>query len=198
MSEREEVEKLLRNKNVIEKKIQELKNELDLLKDVLKVIDHQIAEKSFKVSKMPPKPPATPPKPTETIKPMPPEPIGELEQTIPLKASDGTLLANLYMSKNELKVVPDESIKFNVNTPPFQQFLISRVLNGMTAKDREDVMDGKITPDDILSYRVNQEGDLLIDITVKNFRDEKRAITLRNSFRWTLEKMYEKMKLSRS
>ena len=73
--------------------------------------------------------------------------------------------------------------------------MIGKVLNGMVSKDRNEAMAGTITPDEILTYRVLQEGDILKGIVIRNIKDERRITTLKNSIRWTLEKMYEKMKL---
>ena len=186
MSEKEEIEKLLKIKERLERKIVKYKRELENLTQILALVEKQISEKSFKVAE------TLPPKPA-TIEVSPPTP--SVKQVIPLKATDGTLLATIYLENNELKVVPSETIKFNVNIPPFNQFLIGKVLNGMVSKDRNEAMAGTITPDEILTYRVLQEGDILKGIVIRNIKDERRITTLKNSIHWTLEKMYEKMKL---
>lgn len=183
--ERAEIEKLLRIKERLEKKIAECKAELEYLHYLLEFIEKQLAERSFKVAAE-----AVYPKPTETPKSPP-----TVKQTIPLKATNGNLLATIYVENNEMRVIPSENVKFNVNIPPFQQFLIEKVLNGITSKDREEAMAGNIAPDEILTYRILKEGDILKEIVIRNWREERRITTLKNSIRWTLEKMYEKMKL---
>ncbi|RLI30469.1 MAG: hypothetical protein DRO46_00295 [Candidatus Hecatellales archaeon] len=189
--EREELESLLKIRKRLEKRIARLKAELESLTHLLRLLDRQIGELSFK-------PAATlKPETAEALKPpeaavKPPTPPG---QTIPLKASDGKLLATMYVARDEIRVIPAENVSFNVKTPPFQQFLVSKVLNGMEAKDREAAASGQIPPDQILTYKVIQENGEIREIVVRNYREERRAASLKNAFRWTLEKMYEKTKL---
>jgi len=52
---------------------------------------------------------------------------------------------------------------------------------------------GETPPDRILSYEVIKEGDVIREIDVRNIGPD-RARELKSSIRWTLEKMYEKMK----
>jgi hypothetical protein len=89
--------------------------------------------------------------------------------------------------------VPAEDKNFNVNTPPFTPFLVERVLAKMQEKDSELAKTGQLAPEEIFSYNIVREGDVIREITIKNF-DENRLRELKSSIRWTLEKMYEKMK----
>ncbi|WP_309491856.1 hypothetical protein [Candidatus Hecatella orcuttiae] len=181
--EKEELKRLLESKKKIEKRISRHQNEIEHLKTVLGLLDKLILERSYKVAAELPRK-ETPPSPPEAAK-----------EVFSLTARDGTLLANVYLAENFLKAVPEENLKLNVNTPPFQQFLVRKVLNGMAAQDREAVSAGKIDPGEALSFRVKDEGGLIKEITVENYRDQKRLATLKNALRWTLEKMYEKTKI---
>jgi hypothetical protein len=51
----------------------------------------------------------------------------------------------------------------------------------------------QLTPDKMFAYNITREGDSLREIIIKNV-DEERLRELKSSIRWTLEKMYEKMK----
>ncbi|KYH38922.1 MAG: hypothetical protein AYL30_002200 [Candidatus Hecatellales archaeon B24] len=188
---KEEVEDLLKLRKKLEKRLEKLKAEAESLQKLLNIIDGELARKSFK--------PAVLVKPREAAKPAeaPAAPITPQppRQTIPLKASDGTLLATMHVTEDEVRVVPSEGLTFNVNTPPFQQFLVAKVLSGMAAKDREAASAGQLLPDQILTYRVVQDGDTIREIIIRNYREERRAATLRNAVRWTLEKMYEKTRI---
>jgi hypothetical protein len=185
--EREEVEKLLKIRHRIEKRIGRLKVELEYLSHFLTLLDKEISAKSFK-------PAATLKPSTPTIKPIEAPPTTP-SQTVPLRASDGVLLATMHVSDNEIKVLPSEELKFNVNTPPFRQFLVSKVLDGMVSKDKDAAAQGQITPDEILTYKIIQDEDLIREIIIRNYREERRIVTLKNALRWTLEKMYEKTKI---
>ena len=117
----------------------------------------------------------------------------EQETVIPLKTMNEEPLALMYFEKHQIHVMPDESKKFNVNTPPFGNFLVEKVFSKMQEKDKELVRLGQLTPDKMFSYNIAREGELIREIIIKNV-DEERLKELKSSIRWTLEKMYEKMK----
>jgi hypothetical protein len=115
----------------------------------------------------------------------------EPESVIPLKTMNDEPLAIIYVDKQALHVLPDESKNFSVNTPPFSHFLVERVLAKMQEKDNELVRMGQLTADKMFAYNIVREGDLLREIIIRN-ADEERLRELKSSIRWTLEKMYEK------
>lgn len=118
---------------------------------------------------------------------------GEPENVIPLKNMNDESLALIYIEKDSIHILPDESKHFSVNTPPFGNFLVERVLTKMQDKDSELVRLKQLTPDRMFSYSIVREGDLIREIVIRN-ADEERFKELKSSIRWTLEKMYEKMK----
>ena len=119
---------------------------------------------------------------------------GEPENVIPLKTLNEESLAIIYIEKdNSIHVLPDESKHFSVNTAPFGNFLVERVLAKMQDKDSELVRLKELTPDKMFSYNIVREGDLIREIVIRNV-DEERFKELKSSIRWTLDKMYEKMK----
>jgi len=71
--------------------------------------------------------------------------------------------------------------------------LIERVFMKMQEKDREAARQGVITPDKIFSYSIVKEGDVIREIIIRNVNEE-RIRDLKSSIRWTLEKMFEKLK----
>ena len=92
-----------------------------------------------------------------------------------------------------LHVVLAKDKTFNVNTPPFKQFLVERVLMKMQEKDNELVTAGQLAPDKIFSYNIIQEEDEIHEIVIRNY-NANRLRELKSSIRWTLEKMHEKTK----
>jgi ribosomal protein L11 len=92
-----------------------------------------------------------------------------------------------------MRIVLAEDKRFTVDVPPFMAFLVERVLAKMQEKDKEAAATGELTPDQILSYEIVRDGDVLREITIRNV-GEDRARELKSTIRWTLEKMYEKMK----
>jgi hypothetical protein len=124
----------------------------------------------------------------------PTQPV-EQETVIPLKTQAEEPLALMYFEKQQIHVMPDESKKFSVNTPPFGNFLVEKVFAKMQEKDKELVRLGQLSSDKMFSYNIVREGELIREIIIKNV-DEERLKELKSSVRWTLEKMYEKMKQS--
>ncbi len=119
--------------------------------------------------------------------------VGEPENVIPLKTSNDESLAIVYIEKDSIHILPDESKHFSVNTPPFGNFLVERVLAKMQEKDAELVRLKQLTSEKMFSYNIVREGEFIREIIIRNV-DEERFRELKSSIRWTLEKMYEKMK----
>jgi hypothetical protein len=117
----------------------------------------------------------------------------EPESVIPLKTMADEPLALMYFDKQSIHVLPDESKNFSVNTPPFSNFLVEKVFSKMQDKDKELVRLGQLATDQMLSYNIIRQGDLIREIIIKN-ADDERLKELKSSIRWTFEKMYEKMK----
>ncbi len=191
-TEAEEVKKLLAFKKRLEKRVEKLESELKELKSILEAVNSVVLAKGFKRAEI--VKPSTLTPPAETV-PTKEEAIfqqPEFKEIIPLKTSSGELLAKLYVGENFLKIVLAEDKYFNVNTPPFHQFLVERVLTKMQQKDGELAKAGKLKPEEIFSYSIIKEGDIIREIHIKNF-DAERLKELKSSVKWTLEKMYEKM-----
>ena len=170
----------------MEKRVEDMETELEGLRILLSFIDDTLLEKGFKRAEI------VKPVPTPLKAVSPPQAL-EHERNIPLKTVTGDLLANLFVEEDSMRVVLAEDKRFDVNTPPFTSFLVERVLAKMQEKDREAASKGEITPDKILSYNINRDGDIIREITIRNVRKERLG-ELKSSIRWTLEKVYEKMK----
>jgi len=179
--EAEKIKKLIAFKKKLEKQVGELESELKELQTMLEMVNSLLLEKGFKRAEIAKVPAA--------IEALPP---AEYKDIIPLKTVTGELLANLHVGEDSLRVVPAEDKNFNINTPPFTQFLVERVLVKMQEKDNELVRTGQLTPDKIFSYNIVREGDIIREVLIGNF-DADRLRELKSSIRWTLEKMYEKM-----
>ena len=184
-AEKEKVKKIAELRVLLQKRVRDMETELEGLRILLGFIDDALLNEGFKRA--------------EIVKSVPThlkavsQPLAiQHERRIPLKTVTGDLLANLYVGEDSMRVVLAEDKSFNVNTPPFTSFLVDRVLAKMKDRDREATSTGEITPDEILSYNINRDGELIREITIRNVRPE-RSRELKSAVRWTLEKMYEKM-----
>ncbi|MEM3770585.1 MAG: hypothetical protein QXG76_05320 [Candidatus Bathyarchaeia archaeon] len=196
--EAEEIKRLLVFKKKLEKRVEKLELELKELKSILEAVNSVLLAKGFKRAEIAKAPAPTPPAVAVPIKEeemviQPPAQMIEFKEVIPLKTAAGELLATLYVHDDFLKIVLTEDKKFNINTPPFNQFLVERVLAKMQQKDGELAKAGKLKPEEIFSYNIVRDGEIIREIHVRNF-DAERLKELKSSVKWTLEKMYEKMR----
>lgn len=187
--EKEKIKKIAELRALLQRRVGDMEIELDGLRVLLGFIDDTLLDKGFKRAEIA-RTVSPPPKAVTTIQSLKPERI------ISLKTVTGDLLANLYVKENSMRVVLAEDKSFDVSIPPFTSFLVERVLAKMQEKDREAASKGEITPDEILSYNINQDGELIQEIKIINIKPE-RSRELKSALRWTLEKMYEKMTKTR-
>jgi hypothetical protein len=192
----EKIKRLVVFKKKLEKRVEDLESELKDLQVMLEAVNSVLLEKGFKhaeIAKPSAEAEALPPEEEAIAEPIPPQSPTEQESVTQLKAVTGELLANLYVREDSLRMVPAEDKNFNANTPPFTHFLVDKVLARMQEKDNELLRTGQVAPDKIFSYNIVREGDIIREINIMHV-DQDRLRELKSSIRWTLEKMYEKMK----
>lgn len=192
----DKLKKLADFRQRLEKRIEEISAELEGLLVLLEFADATLLEKGFKRAE------AANPSVSESLSSTsiskPPikvavPPVVEYEFVVPLKTVTGDLLANLYSGKNSLRIILAEDKEFNVNTPPFLQFLVERVFVKMQDKDRQAAASGELEPDQMFSFKIVQDNNILREVLVENV-SEDRMRELKSTIRWTLEKMFEKPK----
>ena len=185
--EKETIKKIAKLRATLEKRVEAMEAELDEMKTLLSLIDTTLLKESFKRAEI--SKPVQPPQKQET----PPPPVVPQKRGVPLKTVTGDLLAELYPEKDSMQIVLAKDKNFDINTPPFTSFFVERVLAKMEEKDKEDAKEGKLAPENILQFNIKQDGNIIREITLHNLRRE-RSRELKSSIRWTLEKMYERMK----
>ncbi len=202
----EKMKSMIAFKKRLEEQLEKLAAETKDVQATLDVVNTILLEKGFKRGDMKEVQTTPPPMPQEVVLPKqelePPKnptatmqhaPEAEPGSVIPLKTMTDEPLALIYFDQQGMHVMPDESKKFNVNTPPFSNFLVEKVFAKMQEKDGELVRQGALRPEKMFSYTVVRQQDQIKEITIKNV-DEERLKELKSSIRWTFEKMYEKMK----
>ena len=186
--EREKIKNIAKLRALLEKRVEEMQTELEGMKTLLGLIDSTLLKESFKRAEV--TKPAQSPQKQETRHPTPAKPQ---KKGIPLKTVTGDILAQIYTEKDSTQIVMAEDKNFDINTPPFTSFFVERVLAKMLDKDQEDANKGKLDPEKVVAYDIKQDGNIIREITIRNLRSE-RSRELKSSIRWTLEKMYERMK----
>ncbi|MBS7630936.1 hypothetical protein KEJ47_05095 [Candidatus Bathyarchaeota archaeon] len=171
----EETKILLRFRSEIEDRINKLQNETNDLRILISIIDKIIIKHGFQQ--------AGPGSPSQELE----------DRTVSIRSKDGVLLGTLIVENNQAIFEPSKEIQFSTSTPPFQPFLIERVLTNMKISDEQRVEKGEIEPEEILEFDTQLEGDFLKRLIIRNYGDDRRLREIKSSLRWTLEKMYEKI-----
>ncbi len=185
--EREKIKKIAKLRALLEKRVESMEEELEGLKMLLELVDATLLTEGFKRAEI--SKPIQPPQKQATPQPS----VTKQKKGIPIKTVTGDLLAQLYVEKDYMQVTFAEDKNFDINTPPFTSFLMERVLAKMQEKDREAANKGEIAPENVLAYNIKRDGNIVREINIRNIKPG-RSRELKSSIRWTLEKMYERIK----
>jgi len=115
-----------------------------------------------------------------------------VENSIPIKrVSDGKVIANAYVTPDQVSIVLDDEIEISVDTPPFKSFFLDRIIGEMKKKDVVEAENGKIQKESIIDYIINKNGSDIREIIIKNYRQKERVNELINTAGWSLTRMLE-------
>ncbi len=118
-----------------------------------------------------------------------------VENSIPIKrVSDGKVIANAYVTPDQVSIVLDDEIEISVDTPPFKSFFLDRIIGEMKKKDVVEAENGKIQKESIIDYIINKNGTDIREIIIKNYRQKERVNELINTAGWSLTRMLENIK----
>jgi len=115
-----------------------------------------------------------------------------VENAIPIKrGNDGKIIANAYVTPDQVSIILDEQIIINADTPPFKSFFLDRIIGEMKKKDSVEVENGKIQKESIIDYIINKNGADIREIIIKNYKQKERVTELINTAGWSLTRMLE-------
>ena len=202
MADANETKKLLGFKASLETRLREIEQEKTDIRTALDELNGMLVNTGFKTFSTP-----TTSTPVYVSKPEPESPEPEEEPTaatptspapgddeMSITGKDGTLLGAIIVEGSTLVFTPSEVFKFTTDIPPFQSFLLERVLDNMRRTDQERASNGELEPQDILEYTVETDGDIISKLSITNYGGERRLRELNSSLRWTLDKMYDKLR----
>ena len=116
----------------------------------------------------------------------------QVKNSIPIKrGNDGEIIANAYVTPDQVSIILDEQIIINADTPPFKSFFLDRIVGEMKKKDSVEVENGKIQKESIIDYIINKNGADIREIIIKNYRQKERVNELINTAGWSLTRMLE-------
>jgi hypothetical protein len=202
MADENETKKLLGFKASLETRLREINQEMTDIRTALEEINGLLVTTGFRTFSTPTT--STPihvpsPEPEnlvpdgETTMTTPPSPPPS-EEELSITGKDGTQLGTIIVEENTLVFTPSEVFQFTTDIPPFRSFLLERVLDNMRRTDQERASNGELEPQDILEYTVETDGDRISKLSITNFGGERRLRELNSSLRWTLDKMYDKLR----
>jgi ribosomal protein L11 len=194
MSSESDIRKLLKMRADLEERTENLQTEIEDLKLVMVEIDKAIVKQGFHQ----PSPVFQAMKPAELKPEEDKQPVTvTLETTADgssIQAKDGTVLGRVKVDNDIIVFTPREGLTFMTSTPPFQSFLLDRVLANMRTSDETRASTGEITLEQVLSYEVEADGEAIKTLIVHNYGGERRLREIQSSLRWSLDKMYDKMR----
>ena len=190
MSNEQDTKKLLQFRESMEQRIQELEQEMSDLQTAMAEIDKLIVNTGFRTF-------TTADNLVKKDEPIQPEPIDEEgdedADQLSITSKDGTVLGAMEIENHSIIFTPVESFDFTLDIPPFESFLIERVLDNMRKTDQERSTNGELDPSEILEYEVNNEEGKIVSLTIHNYGGERRLREINSSIRWTFDKMYDKL-----
>jgi len=107
------------------------------------------------------------------------------------KNSDGTTIANAFVTNDEVSIVLEDNVTLDPETPPLKSFFIDRIIGEMKKKDVQQVESGKIKKDDVINCIINNSGSKIREIIIKNYRQKERVDEIINTATWSLTRMIE-------
>ena len=115
----------------------------------------------------------------------------QTSSVISIKTPDNKILANAYVTPDELVIIPLEDIILDVETHPFKSFFLGRIIGGMESQDRLDVQNDKIPQNSAISCLVNKDDTRIREILIKNYRQKERVTEIINTVTWSFSRMIE-------
>jgi len=187
----EQIQDIIAMRDNIVKQMDKYQNAIETLQKNLAILDSILKESSFtKASAI------KQVKTSESSKNIPIEPTEKLEKsTIPITSgSDGKIIANAYITPDQVSIILAENMEINADTPPFKSFFIDRIIGEMKRKDSAEAENGKIQKESVIDYIINKNGSDIREIIIKNYRQKERVNEIINTAGWSLTRMLEKIK----
>ena len=173
----EQIRDMLELKEDLAKKIIKYKEQIEKLEKNISVLDTILKQSSFtKASDLTRNAPKT---------------IKQERKIAITKSSDGTTIANAFVTNDEVSIILEDNVTLDADTPPLKTFFVDRIIGEMKKKDVEQVESGEIKKDDIINCVINDNGSRIREIIIKNYRQEERVDEIINTATWSLPRMIE-------
>ena len=173
----EQIRDVLELKEELSEKIIKYKEQIEKLEKNISVLDTILKQSSFtKASDLTRNAPKT---------------IKQERKIAITKSSDGTTIANAFVTNNEVSIVLEDNVTLDPKTPPLKTFFVDRIIGEMKKNDIQQVEDGKINNHEIIDCIINDNGSKIKEIVIKNYREKERVDEIINTATWSLTRMIE-------
>lgn len=170
-----DVKKAAELKLWLEGRIAQLQDEIERLRESLGYVDATLRAGTFKPA-------------SELMS----EPREVPEQRELKRDKGGQVIAMASITSDAVSIEPKEGVVLKGATPPFKSFLISKILEGMKAKDEELVKSGKLAKGSELKFDVEEVNGQFGRLVIENYRDKPRLNEILSTVSWTFSRMLEK------
>ena len=173
----EQIHDVLELKEDLSEKIIKYKEQIEKLEKNISVLDTILKQSSFtKASDLTRNAPKT---------------IKQERKIAITKSSDGTIIANAFVTNNEVSIVLEDNVILDSKTPPLKTFFVDRIIGEMKKNDVRQVEDGKIKNHEVIDCMINDNGSRIREIVIKNYREKERVDEIINTATWSLTRMIE-------
>ena len=173
-----QVKDVLELKDWINQQIEKHREEIENLEKNLSVLNTILKQSSFtKASLLDTK--------TLSVKTQSPIPI--------TKTSDGSVIANAYVTPEQVSIVLEDGVGLEPETPPFKSFFVERIIGEMKKKDKSEAENGRLQTDSVIDCIINKNGSKIREIIIKNYRQKERIDEIINTASWSFSKMIDNL-----
>ena len=173
----EQIRDVLELKEDLNEKIIKYKEQIEKLEKNISVLDAILKQSSFtKASDLTRNAPKT---------------IKQERKIAITKSSDGTTIANAFVTNNEVSIVLEDNVTLDPKTPPLNTFFVDRIIGEMKKNDIRQVEDGKIKNHEVIDCIINDNDSKIREIIIKNYREKERVDEIINTATWSLTRMIE-------
>ena len=173
----EQIRNMLELKEDLVEKIIKYKEQIEKLEKNISVLDTILKQSSFT-------------KASDLIRNAP-KTIKQERKIAITKSSDGTIIANAFVTKEQVSIILENNVTVDTKTPPLKTFFIDRIIAEMKKNDIKQVEDGKIKNHEVIDCIINDNGDKIREIIIKNYRQKERVGEIINTATWSLTRMIE-------
>jgi hypothetical protein len=186
----EQIRDIVAMRDSLAKQIDKHQNAIELLEKNITILDLVLKESSFtKASAL------GTTKTTETPTKNSVSTTEKVESSISITSgSDGKVIANAYITPDQVSIVLEDNMGINADIPPFKSFFIDRIIGEMKRKDSAEAEIGKIQKESVIDYIINKNGSDIREIIIKNYRQKERVNEIINTAGWSLTRMLENIK----